>query len=208
MSGTQDAASTQPPSSYELPDVQSWFAKAADGVRVRRMEAFRNQAHRLENLEIHLEVDSGSHRVTAPDGFRSRLADLTGSDRFEEHFEVPAVAEYAARALAKGGYRGFVHVETDGETVYNRNEHGKDLQTTVQLVTEASHRNTRCLDVRLDAIDDEFGDTRARLRVRKDAKHSIHAIDLTFQGEVPEENFQRILAYLRNEFSNVFEAAA
>lgn len=208
MNGTQDAPPTQPPSSYELADVQSWFGETADGVHVRRMEAFRNQAHRLENLELHLEVDASSHQVAAPDGFRKRLSELIGSDRFEEHFEVPAVAEYAARALAKGGYRGFVHVEADGETVYNRNDHGKDLRTTLQLVTEASHRNTRCQEVRLQAIDDEFGDTRADLRIRKDPKHDRHTIDLTFQGEVPEENFHRILAYLRGEFGNVFQAAA
>lgn len=207
MSGTQDATSTQPPSSYELPDVQSWFAKAADGVRVLRMEAFRNQAHRLENLEIHLEIDTASHRVTPTDGFQKRLADLTGSDRFEEHFELPAVAEYAARALTKGGYRGFVHVETDGDTVYNKEEHGKDLQMTVQLVTEASHRNTRCQDVRLDAVDDDFGDTRARLEIRKDRKRQRHTIDLTFRGEVPEENFQQILVHLRDQFDRVYTSA-
>lgn len=207
MSRTQDASSTQPPSSYELPVVQSWFSQEAKGVHVRRMEAFRNQARRLENLEIRLEVDASAYEVTPQDGFRRRLEELAGTDRFEPHFEVPAVTEYVARAMAKGGYRGFVRVAADGETVYERQEHGKDLANTLQLVTEASHRNTRCQQVQLDAIDDDIGDTRARLTVRKDTKYGKHLIDLTFDGEVPEDSFQRILAHLRGEFSNVFAAA-
>jgi hypothetical protein len=191
MSGDADA-SQDLPTTYAPDEIQTWLAAGAAGAQVRRMDAFRNSTGRLENLEIHLDVDTETTQVRPSERFMKGLGALAGSQRFERHFELPAAAELVAQALAKGRFHSIMHAER-----------GKSVRETVDLLTEAGHRRTRCDTVILRAVDDDFGDTTCIATLRREPKKKAHQLHLRFEGDVPEEDFQAILTTLRKDL-NVF----
>lgn len=199
--------SGQAPDSYTPDAVQAWLG-AGDHTQVRRMDAFRNPAGRLENLEIHLEVDSKATRVRPSQRFLDDLTRLAGVARFEPHNELAAVAELVVQALAKGRFHGFLRVVTDGEALYEHSDKTKQGREVLQLLAEASNRSTRCDAVTLTAVDDEFGDTRGVAELRKIPKRGEHTIQLRFEGEVPEGDFHAMLAHLREHMDRTYEATA
>lgn len=203
MSGNADAPS-DPPTTYAPKEIEAWLATDAVGVRVPRMDAFRNATGRLENLEIHLDVDSQTTQVRPSERFVKGLEALAGTQRFERHFELPAAAELVAQALAKGRFHSIVHVEADGEVLFEHRERGKTVRETVDLLTEAGHRRTRCDTVVLRAVDDDFGDTACIATLRRDPKKKTHQLHLRFDGEVPEEDFQAMLTILRSDLNQFF----
>jgi hypothetical protein len=202
MSGDADA-SQDLPTTYAPDEIQTWLAAGAAGAQVRRMDAFRNSTGRLENLEIHLDVDTETTQVRPSERFMKGLEALAGSQRFERHFELPAAAELVAHAMAKGRFHSIMHVEADGETLFDHAERGKSVRETVDLLTEAGHRRTRCDTVVLRAVDDDFGDTTCVATLRREPKRKAHQLHLRFEGDVPEEDFQAILTTLRKDL-NVF----
>jgi thymidylate synthase ThyX len=195
----------EPPWTYAPKEVEAWLTSVAQGAKVSRFDAFRNVAdHTLENVEIVLDVDAAKTRISPSNNFLQWMQDLTGRAKFESHFEIPAVAELLARALAKARYHSITKVTVDGRLEHNNAARPKDVRGTIELLTESSHRATRCEAVQFDAVDDEIGDTTAQVTVRKILKKGEHAIHVRFLGAVVEEDFRTFLSYLSQNLNATF----
>lgn len=198
----------EPPSTYAHRDINAWLTSLVRGARVSKMEAFRNgDMGTLENLEISLEIDAQKTSVQPSPAFAQWLQELTGRPRFEPHFELPAAAELVLRALAQGHYHAVSKVVVDGETCWNNAGRPKDVRGTVELLTEASHRTTRCDQVQLVVADDELGESMAAVTVKRVPKRGEHAISVRFDGVVREQDFRRFLGYLTMNLNATFVVA-
>lgn len=199
----------EPPWTYAPKEVDEWLTSVASGAKVAKLEAFKDQGTgKLENLEIVLDVDAKKTRVTPSNLFTKWLQELTGKVRFEAHFEIPAVAELVLRALAKANYHGIVKVVVDNEPAYNNANHPKDVRGTVELLTEASARTTRCDSVAIEVLDDETHDAPASVTLKRILKKGEHALGVRFAGEVREEDFRTFLSYLTENLNATFVVAA
>lgn len=195
----------EPPWTYAPKEVDAWLASVAQGAKLEKMDAFKNESDRtLENVEIVLDVDAAKTKISPSNAFMSWLRDLTGRVQFEQHFEVAAVAELLVRALAKGRYHSVTKITVDGKVEYHRPDHPKDVRGTVELLAEASHRAARCDAVQLEAIDDEVGDTTAVVTIKKILKKGEHAIGVKFDGAVVEEDFRTFLSFLSQNLNATF----
>jgi hypothetical protein len=198
----------EPPWTYAPKEVEAWLSTVTRGAKVSKLEAFKDQGTgRLENLEIVLDVDAKTTRVHPSNLFTKWLQDLTGKAKFEAHFEVPAVAELVLRALAKGGYHSIVRVKADADVLHDNQDRAKDVRSTVEMLTEASHRTTKCDAVEFEILDDEVGDSPASVTIRRVLKKGEHAIGVRFAGEVREENFRAFLSYLSENLNATFVVA-
>jgi hypothetical protein len=198
----------EPPWTYAPKEVEKWLTGVTKATRLEKFEAFKNErVGTLENLEIVLDVDAKTTRVQPSNLFAQWLQDLTSNARFERHFEVPAVAELVLRALAKGRYHSIVRVKVDNEELLNNPNRPKDVRGAVELLTEASHRATRCDAVEIQVLDDETGDAPAHVTLRRVLKKGEHAIGVRFQGEVREEDFRAFLSYLTGNLNATFVVA-
>jgi hypothetical protein len=108
------------------------------------------------------------------------------------------------RALARGRFHGVVRVQVDGEVVYDQAQRPKDVRGTIDLLTEASHRRTNCDEVEIVAVDDQFEDTRAVVTLRRELKKGMHTLRIRFEGNVPEDDFQKLLGFLRERLNTTF----
>lgn len=199
----------EPPWTYAPKEVGEWLSSVARGARVSKLEAFKDgQAGTLENLEIDLDVDVQQTKVQPSSSFLQWLQELTGRTRFESHFEVPAVVELVARALAQGHYHSVTRVVVDDEEVFDNPSRPKDVRALIELLTEASHRATRCDGVEFQVLDDELGDTLATVTVRRMLKKGEHAIRVRFEGVIKEADFRAFLAYLSKNLNATFVIAS
>jgi hypothetical protein len=196
------------PTSYSPKEMEAWFAAGAKGARVSRMDAFRNRTGGLENVEIQLDMDAATTRVKPSDAFMGWLRDLTGEVSFDPHFELPAAGELVVRALGQGRFHGVRSVEVDGEVIFKHEERSKDTRGTVDLLTEASHRSTRCDTVKIEAVDDEYGDCRAIVTLKRLPKKNERSIHIRFEGVVQEVDFQAMLSFLRSRLNATFPLVA
>ena len=195
----------EPPWTYAPKEVDEWLTSVASGAKVAKLEAFKDQGTgKLENLEIVLDVDAKKTRVQPSNLFLKWLQDLTSKVKFEAHFEIPAVAELVLRALAKANYHSIIRVVVDNETAYENENHPKDVRATVELLTEASHRATRCDSVQIRVLDDETGDSPASVTLKRILKKGEHALGVQFAGEVREEDFRAFLTYLSENLNATF----
>lgn len=195
----------EPPWTYAPKEVEAWLTSVAQGAKLEKLDAFKNEANRtLENVEIVLDVDAARTKIKPSSAFMSWLRDLTGRVQFEQHFEVAAVAELVVRALAKARYHNVQRITVDGKVEYDRPDHPKDVRGTIELLAEASHRATRCEAVQIEASDDEVGDTTAIATVKKVLKKGEHAIGVRFEGTVVEEDFRSLLAFLSQNLNATF----
>lgn len=196
---------TEPPRTYAPKEVEAWLTTVAKGAKVSRFDAFRNESdHTLENVELVLDVDSVKTRINPSTNFLQWMQDLTGRAKFEAHFEVPAVAELVARALAKARYHAITKVVVDGRVEYNNGGRPKDVRGTIELLTESSHRATRCEAVQFNAVDDEIGDTTAQITIKKILKKGECAIHARFEGAVLEDDFRAFLSHLSQNLNATF----
>ncbi len=199
----------EPPWTYAPKEVEEWLTSVAKGARVAKLEAFKNASvGRLENLEIVLDVDAKKTRVQPSNSFVMWLQDLTGKAKFESHFEIPAMTELVLRALGQGRYHSVVRVKADADVVHENADRPKDTRGTIELLTETSHRTTRCDQVEIEVLDDENGDSPAFVSIKRILKKGEHAIGVRFSGEVPEENFRAFLSYLSKNLNATFVVAA
>jgi hypothetical protein len=199
----------EPPWTYAPKEVEAWLTGVTKGAKLAKLEAFKNESvGQLENLEIVLDVDSKTTRVQPSNGFTQWLQDLTGKAKFEQHFEVPVVAELVLRALAKGRYHSIIRVKVDNETVHNNPNRVKDVRGAVELLTEASFRTTRCDGIEMELQDDETGDSPAVVTVKRVLKKGEHAIGVRFNGPVREEDFRAFLSYLTSNLNATFVVAS
>lgn len=196
----------EPPWTYAPKEVDAWISSVSKGAHVSKLEAFKNPAGRLENLEVVIDLDAEKTRVEPSSTFRRWLEDLTGRATFETHFELAAVVELCMRTLKEGRFRNTVGVWVDEEAAYERNDQYKDLRSTVDLVTEHSHRSTRCdrARVRVGHVSDE--DVFAIVDVRRVTKKNERSIGLKFDGDVEESDFRAILTYLSKNLNATFAA--
>jgi hypothetical protein len=200
-----DSGFPEPPWTYAPKEVETWLTSVAQGAKVQKMDAYKNEADRtLENVEIVLDVDAAKTKIKPSTTFMSWLRDLTGRVQFEQHFEVAAAAELVVRALAKARYHAINKITVDGKVEFNRPEHPKDVRGTVELLAEASHRATRCESVQIEAVDDEVGDTTAIISVKRILKKGEHAIGVKFDGAVIEEDFRTFLSFLSQNLNATF----
>lgn len=199
----------EPPWTYAPKEVEEWLTSVAKGARVAKLEAFKAEGSgTLENLEIVLDIDAKKTRVQPSNQFTKWLQDLTGHARFEAHFEVPVAAELLIRALAQGRFHSVVRVKVDNEVVHDNANRPKDVRSAVELLTEASHRTTRCDAVELTILDDETGDAPAHVTIKRVLKKGEHALGVRFAGEVREEDFRAFLSYLSQNLNATFVVAA
>lgn len=195
----------EPPWTYAPKEVDTWLTSVAQGAKVTKLDAFKNETDRtLENVEIVLDVDSVKTKIKPSTFFMTWLRDLTGRVKFEQHFEVAAAAELVVRALAKARYHSITKIAVDGKVEYNKPDHPKDVRGTIELLAEASHRATRCEAVQIEAIDDEVGDTTAMVTVKRILKKGEHAIGVKFNGSVVEEDFRTFLSFLSQNLNATF----
>lgn len=195
----------EPPWTYAPKEVEEWLNGVAKATRISKMEAFKNEAaHTLENVEIVLDVDAAKTSVKPSNAFLQWLRELTGRPQFEAHFEVPAVVELVARALANARFHSITKVVVDGKTEFEHVDRPKDVRGLIELLTEASHRAARCEAVLFHAVDDELGDTMAVASVRKILKKGEHAIGVRYEGVVLEEDFRKFLAFLSQNLNATF----
>lgn len=198
----------EPPWTYAAKEVDAWVSSVAKGAKVTKFEAFKDQTHgTLENLEIVLDVDAKKTRIQPSNLFTQWLSDLTGRPKFEAHFEVPAAAELVLRALAAGRFHSITRVKVDNEIVHNNPNRTKDIRGAIELLTEASHRTTRCDAIEMEILDDDNGDSPATVTVRRILKKGEHAIGVRFNGEVREEDFRAFLSYLTKHLNATFVVA-
>lgn len=196
----------EPPWTYAPKEVEEWLTGVAKAARVAKMEAFKNEAdHTLENVEIVLDVDAARTRIRPSNAFLQWLRELTGRPQFEAHFEVPAVVELVARALATARFHAITKVVVDGKTEFDHPGRPKDVRGLIELLTEASHRATRCDAVQFYAVDDDVGDTTAAASVKRVLKKGEHAIGVRYEGTVAEDDFRKFLAYLSRNLNATFE---
>lgn len=195
----------EPPWVYGPKEVDEWMSGVTKGAHVSKLEAFKNEGTRkLENLEIVLDVDAKKTRVQPSNGFTQWLQDLTGKAKFEQHFEIPVVAELVLRALAKGNFHAVTKVKVDAEQAYDNADRPKDVRGTVEMLTEHSHRAARCDGVELTVLDDETTDVPARVSIKRILKKGEHAIGVRFEGPVREEDFRAFLSYLTSNLNATF----
>lgn len=198
----------EPPWTYAPKEIGEWLNGFAPATRVTKLEAFKNgQAGTLENLEITLDVDAQRTRIQPSNTFVQWLEELTGRARFERHFEVPVVAELLVRALGQGHFHAVTRVVVDAEVCYANAARPKDMRGTVELLTEASHRAARCDAVQLELSDDELGETKATVTVRRILKKGEHDINVRFDGAVKESDFRAFLGYLSQNLNATFVVA-
>lgn len=199
----------EPPWTYAPKEVEAWLTSVAEGARVSKLEAFKNgQAGTLENLEITLDVDAHKTRIVPSNAFTQWLQELTGRGKFESHFEVPVVAELLLHALSAGHYHSVTKISADTETLYDNQDRPKNARATMELLTEATHRATRCDSVGLRLFDDELGDTAATVTIKRVLKKGEHAINVRFEGNVREADFRAFLAYLSKNLNATFVVAS
>jgi len=199
----------EPPWTYAPKEVEEWLTGSTKGAKLGKLEAFKNESvGTLENVEIVLDMDAKTTRIQPSNGFTQWLQDLTGKAKFEQHFEVPAVAELVLRALAKGRYHAIVRVKVDTETAHNNPNRPKDVRGTVELLTEASFRTTRCDAVEVEILDDDGGDAPAIVTIKRVLKKGEHAIGVRFNGPVREEDFRAFLSYLTGNLNATFVVAS
>ncbi|HLE46702.1 MAG TPA: hypothetical protein VI818_00270 [Candidatus Thermoplasmatota archaeon] len=195
----------EPPWTYAPKEVEAWLTSVAQGTRLEKMDAFKNEADRtLENVELVLDVDAAHTRITPSTLFMKWLQDLTGRVKFEQHFEVPAAAELVVRALAKANYHAVTRIMVDGKKEFDHADRPKDVRGTIELLAEASHRATKCDAVEITALDDAIGDTKALVTVRRILKRGEHAIGIRFEGAVAEEDFRLFLTFLSQNLNATF----
>ena len=195
----------EPPWTYAPKEVEEWLTSVAQGARVEKLDAYKNEADRtLENVELILDVDSAKTRITPSSHFMKWLQDLTGRVKFEQHFEVPAVAELVVRALAKANYHSITRIVVDGRKEFERPERPKDVRSTIELLAESSHRATKCEAVEIAALDDAIGETTAVVTVKRILKKGEHAIGIRFEGVVAEEDFRGFLTFLSQNLNATF----
>ena len=198
----------EPPWTYAPKEVEAWLSAVVPSARVSKLEAFKDgTAGTLENLEITLDVDAQKTRVRPSNTFTQWLQELTGRAKFESHFEVPVVAELVLKALAQAHYHGITKVVVDAETCYDNPDRPKDVRGTVELLSEASHRATRCDVVRAEVLDDELGETMAVVTVKRVVKKNEHAINVRFEGVVKEADFRSFLSFLSKNLNATFVTA-
>lgn len=195
----------EPPWTYAPKEVETWLSSVAQGAKVGKMDAYKNESSRtLENVEIVLDVDAAKTKIQPSSAFMVWLRDLTGRQKFEQHFEIAAVSELLARALAKARYHGIHKITVDGKPEYHKPDHPKDVRGTIELLAEASHRATRCESVQLEATDDDVGDTTAVVTIKRILKKGEHAIGIKFIGSVVEEDFRSLLTFLSQNLNATF----
>lgn len=198
----------EPPWTYAPKEVDAWLNGVTQGAKVSKLEAYKNEGLKtLENLEIVLDVDAKKTRVTPSNTITAWLQELTGKAKWEAHFEVPAVAELVLRALAAGHYHNIVRVKVDNESIHNNPSRPKDVKSAIGLLTEASHRTTRCDALEIDILDDETGDAPAHVTIKRVLKKGEHAIGVRFAGVVQEADFRAFLSHLSSNLNATFVVA-
>jgi len=198
----------EPPWTYAPKEVDAWLNGVTKGARVTKLEAFKNEGlHTLENLEIVLDVDAKKTRVNPSSTITQWLQELTGKAKWEAHFEAPAVAELVLKALAAGRYHNVVRLKVDNEAIHNNPNRPKDVKGAIGLLTEASHRTTRCDAIEIEVLDDETGDQPAHVSIKRVLKKGEHAIGVRFVGVVPEADFRAFLSHLSSHLNATFVVA-
>lgn len=186
------------PQAYEPPAVEKWFREVGPDVKLFHFDAFRDPDTRfMENVRVVVGYDTPK-KVKPTAEFTTWLQDVMGKARLDAHFEVPALLDNLARGLGKAGFHTVIKAVADGTTILDSKK-GKEIKAACLLVTEDAHRRTKCAEATLVAIADELSeDCKALLTVRRSPKKPIE-VEISFEGEVTEEETLKLLGFVREQ---------
>ncbi|RLF29742.1 MAG: hypothetical protein DRJ99_03350 [Thermoplasmata archaeon] len=190
----------QPPWVYSPSEVMSWINATNPPHKLRKFKAEKGKKKRcLKNIEIELDLDVEREKIDSSVFLISKIRELTGFEKVEEHFELLPTAELMLRALAKAKFHNVVKIVLDGKTLYENPEKGHDTMECINLLSEIANRTKEGKNIRLRVKKKE--DCLCDIMIQRIHPRKRHTVEIKFKGELEEEYFHRFLNYLKNNLS-------